>query len=152
MTDPHVDPIADEIKLSQGGCNTKFVVTDGECEGAKVYCGHVCGHGVHLCHKCELETLRAEVAQARSTAEYWKAEHLAGNEVIAQLRAQLAAAMVWEKVAEADLKDGEEVIALSPSGNWYEIKYLQGKFLTLGGPALFSVVAILRIKLPGEQQ
>lgn len=34
----------------------------------------------------ERDTLRADVEQARQTAEYWKAEHLAGNAAIEKLR------------------------------------------------------------------
>ncbi len=33
----------------------------------------------------QVESLRAEVAQARQTAEYWKAQHLAGNVRIGEL-------------------------------------------------------------------
>jgi len=39
----------------------------------------------------QVESLRAEVAQARETAEYWKAEHLAGNARIGELHDELAA-------------------------------------------------------------
>ncbi len=38
----------------------------------------------------QVESLRAEVAQARQTAEYWKAEHLAGNARIGELHDELA--------------------------------------------------------------
>ena len=38
--------------------------------------------------KGEIERLRAELADARRTAEYWKAEHLAGNAELDALKAQ----------------------------------------------------------------
>lgn len=44
------------------------------------------------------EALPPEVAQARQTAEYWKAEHLAGNARIGELHdeiANLRAALQW---------------------------------------------------------
>ena len=41
-------------------------------------------------HKRATEA-EAEVAQARQTAEYWKAEHLAGNARIGELHDELAA-------------------------------------------------------------
>lgn len=41
-------------------------------------------------HKRATEA-EAEVAQARQTAEYWKAEHLAGNARIGELHEELAA-------------------------------------------------------------
>ncbi len=40
---------------------------------------------------CCAEALPPEVAQARQTAEYWKAEHLAGNARIGELHDELAA-------------------------------------------------------------
>ena len=38
----------------------------------------------------EVYRLHADVAQARQTAEYWKAEHLAGNTRIGELHDELA--------------------------------------------------------------
>ncbi|MGV6475401.1 hypothetical protein [Azotobacter vinelandii] len=40
----------------------------------------------HVSLAQQRDTLRAEVAQARGTAEYWKAEHLAGNAEIERLQ------------------------------------------------------------------
>lgn len=42
--------------------------------------------------RAEREELRQQLAQAQQRAEYWKAEHLAGNKEIDELRRQLAEA------------------------------------------------------------
>jgi hypothetical protein len=51
----------------------------------------------------ELARLRAEVEQARRTADHWKAEHIAGNAVIDELR---------RRIAEAERFDAAMLLAL----------------------------------------
>jgi uncharacterized membrane protein YqiK len=55
---------------------------------------HGYSSGVFKNEICELRTrvaeLEAEVKQARQTAEYWKAEHLAGNAVLEAAEAKVA--------------------------------------------------------------
>ena len=44
-----------------------------------------------LCFGCWVNGIEAELQQARQTAEFWKAEHLSGNQLIDELRAKVAA-------------------------------------------------------------
>ncbi len=52
---------------------------------------HAKATGLHKQILDEVYRLHADVAQARQTAEYWKAEHLAGNARIGELHDELAA-------------------------------------------------------------
>lgn len=45
-----------------------------------------------------IERLWQKAKQARTTAEYWKAEHLAGNERIAELKVKLKTAEKWDVI------------------------------------------------------
>lgn len=73
---------------------------------------------------------------------------------IDKLRAQLAAAMVWVPIAEADLKDGENFVALHEDGSFYDCNYWHGDItcLYLDDPLTDRITHICRIKPPGEQQ
>lgn len=84
----------------------------------------------------------------KSTSRVFMAEIDSLKAQLAQARERLVGAMEWVPIAEADLQDGEEIVALSRSGNWYETKYIHGSFTTIGGPALFEVTHILRITPP----
>ncbi len=52
---------------------------------------HAKATGLHKQILDEVYRLHADVAQARQTAEYWKAEHLAGNARIGELHDEAAA-------------------------------------------------------------
>jgi len=74
------------------------------------------------------EALPPEVAQARQTAEYWKAEHLAGNARIGELHDELAAtALRSADHLRSAIKAEAEVASLRAaalgSGNVIELKY-----------------------------
>ena len=60
------------------------------------YASYMAGKAVTL--EKERDALRAELEQARRTAEFWKANHLAGNEEIERLRAELDAEKGQEPV------------------------------------------------------
>ena len=53
-----------------------------------------CKHG-QLARSCEICQLERDLADAWRTEEYWKAEHLAGNDRIAALEAKLAEINEW---------------------------------------------------------
>lgn len=52
----------------------------------------------------EIERLERELAEARRTAEYWKAEHLAGNAMIERLERELAEAEQSRAINHASAK------------------------------------------------
>lgn len=59
----------------------------------------------------ERDTLRAEIDEARRTAGFWKDEHLAGNRVIDQLRAEVTSlhtALTMHDRIEQDTHDEVE--------------------------------------------
>jgi hypothetical protein len=60
--------------------------------------------------KPRMGALRAELATARQTAEYWKAEHLAGNKIIERLSAPVSDAE-WDNIFDASRESIDAIIA-----------------------------------------
>jgi hypothetical protein len=60
--------------------------------------------------KPRMDALRAELATARQTAEYWKAEHLAGNKIIERLSAPVSDAE-WDNIFDASRESIDAIIA-----------------------------------------
>jgi hypothetical protein len=80
-----------------------------------------CGHEWHQgdCAGCDAKD--AEIANARRTSAYWKAEHLAANAVI---DTECAKAQ-WQLIETAP-KDGTAVVLYM--GDWLEPCYLAGRW------------------------
>lgn len=99
----------------------------------------------------EVERLKAEVIEADGYAEMYRSNGETYLETIDQLRARLDAAMEWQPVAEAELKNSEPVIAWQNGGDWREAIHFHGRLFYPGSDEeICGMTHIMRIKLPAN--
>ena len=94
---PPADAVPVERPVRPGADTRKLCTCDGAGRGPGRECVMKAGGRLGELWRCA-ETLPTDVAAARQTAEYWKAEHLAGNARIGELHdeiANLRAALQW---------------------------------------------------------